>query len=63
MARPPPPSPGQAGDPYRYWLAEQEAKWAADPLRQFERQQAEDRRLLKEQFGIDLGQLDQQPGW
>ena len=46
---------GQSGDPYRYWLAEREAEWAADPVRQLERQQEEARRLLKEQFGINWG--------
>ncbi len=46
---------GHAGDPYRYWLKEREAAWAADPLRQLEMQQEEARRLLKEQFGIDWG--------
>jgi hypothetical protein len=54
---------GQNGDPYRYWLAEREAKWAADPVRELERQQAEAVRMLKEQFGIDLGLLDERPGW
>jgi hypothetical protein len=53
---------GQNGDPYRYWLAEREAKWAADPVRELQRQQAEAVRLLKEQFGIDLGLLGERPG-
>jgi hypothetical protein len=54
---------GQNGDPFRYWLAEQEAKWAADPVWQLEHQQEEAVRMLKEQFGADLGILDQKPGW
>jgi hypothetical protein len=53
---------GQHGDPFRYWLAGQEAKWAADPLWQLRRQQ-EEIRLLQEQMGMDLGLLDERPGW
>jgi hypothetical protein len=52
---------GQNGDPFRYWLAELEAKWAADPVRQLARQQEEAIRLLQERFGMDLGFLDQRP--
>jgi hypothetical protein len=47
---------GQKSQPYRFWLAEKEAEWAADPLRQFEREQAEAMRLLQE-AGVDLGRL------
>jgi hypothetical protein len=32
-------------------------------VRELERQQAEAVRMLKEQFGIDLGQMDERPGW
>jgi hypothetical protein len=58
---PPHATPGES--PYRgIWLAEQEAQWAADPVRELERQQAEAVRLFQEQFGIDLGLLDERPG-
>jgi hypothetical protein len=54
---------GPTSDPFRYWLAEQEAKWAADPVRELRRQQEEGIRLLQEQLGVDLGLLDERPGW
>jgi hypothetical protein len=45
------------GDPFRYSLPEQAARWAADPLRQVLREHEEAVRLLREQFGVDLAGL------
>jgi hypothetical protein len=35
----------------------------ADPVRELRRQQEEAIRLLQEQLGVDLGLLDERPGW
>jgi hypothetical protein len=54
---------GRRNNPYRYWLAGQEERWAADPVAQLRQQQEEGIRLLQEQIGVDLGLLDERPGW
>jgi hypothetical protein len=53
---------GRRNHPYRYWLAGQEERWAADPVAQLYQQQEEDIRLIQEQMGVDLGLLDERPG-
>ena len=50
---------GRKNHPYRYWLAGQEERWAADPVAQIYQQQEEGIRLLQEQLGVDLGLLEE----